>query len=295
VHWPFVAVRSSHSRLLAIGLLTVLSSFWPGPSPTLAGEPKTLTCTYSGKTVTITFPLGGGTATIIRKGIQIFVEDNPCTSATGKTATVDNTLDVTAIGSSNKDLFVVDIGQGPFFNADAQKRIHLSARLGAGYDTVGVRGSTKRDVIVLGGKGINLDARLGAAIDVSLNDVQRLFVLGLRGKDKIVAKGGSGTGGGVALRSRTTIRGGQGRDLIIGRGHTRRFARQEVVINGTNGPDKLYGGLNDDTIHGLAGNDLLVGGPGDDTLDGGADTDRCYGGAGDDTAPNCEFRKSAKP
>lgn len=49
-----------------------------------------------------------------------------------------------------------------------------------------------------------------------------------------------------------------------------------------NGPDKLYGGDQDDTLMGFDGNDLLKGGRGDDSLHGGKGNDKLMGGIGAD-------------
>ena len=56
-----------------------------------------------------------------------------------------------------------------------------------------------------------------------------------------------------------------------------------MVINGTPGPDNLFGALGDDTINGAADNDSLFGDFGDDTLNGGSGDDGLFGDSGDDT------------
>ncbi|WP_412509632.1 calcium-binding protein, partial [Roseovarius sp. SYSU LYC5161] len=65
------------------------------------------------------------------------------------------------------------------------------------------------------------------------------------------------------------------------------FSNTSVVegelIEGTDGPDALAGGLADDTINGLDGNDNLNGLQGDDQIDGGGGDDVLAGADGNDT------------
>ncbi len=55
------------------------------------------------------------------------------------------------------------------------------------------------------------------------------------------------------------------------------------VINGNGGNDRLNGGAGADTLNGGAGNDELNGGSGNDVLDGGSGSDEVEGGSGNDT------------
>ncbi|MDB5440742.1 MAG: hypothetical protein JWM33_3169, partial [Caulobacteraceae bacterium] len=55
-------------------------------------------------------------------------------------------------------------------------------------------------------------------------------------------------------------------------------------IVGTDGPETLNGGVENDVIEAKGGNDTLYGGDGDDTLDGGSGSDLIYAGEGDDLA-----------
>ena len=55
------------------------------------------------------------------------------------------------------------------------------------------------------------------------------------------------------------------------------------VINGNGGNDRLNGGAGDDTLNGGAGKDELNGGSGNDILDGGSGSDELEGGSGNDT------------
>jgi len=60
-------------------------------------------------------------------------------------------------------------------------------------------------------------------------------------------------------------------------------AVKQLVQEGTDGTDILYGYAADDVMQGLAGDDDLYGYGGDDHLSGGEGTDRLYGGDGNDT------------
>ncbi len=91
------------------------------------------------------------------------------------------------------------------------------------------------------------------------------------------------------------VNGGGGDDTIVA---NRMF--KAVTINGNAGNDRIFGGLNADTLDGGDGNDIiygnsgldiifgrngddtLVGGLGNDTIEGGADNDFIVGGNGDD-------------
>jgi len=70
-----------------------------------------------------------------------------------------------------------------------------------------------------------------------------------------------------------TIRGGPGRDTLIG-------GAGEDEIKGGNGIDKLVGRDGNDVLSGGNGADLLFGGGGDDILRGGLGADGLGGGAG---------------
>src|SRR5436190_2080522 len=61
--------------------------------------------------------------------------------------------------------------------------------------------------------------------------------------------------------------------------HTQPESPDMAVFRGTEGPDILTGGTENDTLLGLGGNDTLNGGPGNDTLTGGDGSDRFFFGA----------------
>lgn len=70
-----------------------------------------------------------------------------------------------------------------------------------------------------------------------------------------------------AVEVPVTMRGGPGRDALIGGG----------------GPDKLIGGDGNDKLAGRGGDDLIFGGDGNDELLGGSGGDVLRGGSGHDT------------
>jgi len=55
-----------------------------------------------------------------------------------------------------------------------------------------------------------------------------------------------------------------------------------MVIHGTSGDDRVFGGGRDDVLKGHAGNDVLLGGKGADLLEGGGGDDALDGGGGND-------------
>jgi Ca2+-binding RTX toxin-like protein len=79
----------------------------------------------------------------------------------------------------------------------------------------------------------------------------------------------------------------------------------DILVDGTDGDDRMNGGDSDDSMRGLAGNDVLsgrggddglYGGPGNDVLDGGeGGFDRVDGGSGSDTCTNAERTKGCSP
>jgi len=107
---------------------------------------------------------------------------------------------------------------------------------------------------------------------------------------------GDGDGGNDGTRchgERTTIRGTDGDDTLIGtpgRDVIHGGAGDDVieglggddVICGGAGDDRIDAGDGDDEVHGGSGNDRIFGGAGDDLLKGGPGSDRIFGGAGDD-------------
>jgi Ca2+-binding RTX toxin-like protein len=70
-----------------------------------------------------------------------------------------------------------------------------------------------------------------------------------------------------------TVRGGNGRDIVVG------GSGDDKLIGGP-GPDHLTGGPGDDVLVGGPGSDVLVGGSGDDTLLSGPGFDFTRGGSG---------------
>ncbi|EWM55158.1 Mbeg1-like protein [Ruminococcus flavefaciens] len=69
---------------------------------------------------------------------------------------------------------------------------------------------------------------------------------------------------------------GEEDDIVYGRGG-------DDVLHGHGGKDEIYGGPGRDIIYGAGGNDRLYGEGGNDTIYGGDDDDKIYGGSGDDT------------
>jgi Ca2+-binding RTX toxin-like protein len=82
------------------------------------------------------------------------------------------------------------------------------------------------------------------------------------------------------LSSIEEINAGDGDDVIDLTSLT--FSYDDVVLNGGNGNDVLWGNDGDDTINGDAGDDNLQGGKGNDVINGGSGNDTIKGYDGDD-------------
>ncbi len=86
-----------------------------------------------------------------------------------------------------------------------------------------------------------------------------------------------------------TMRGGAGRDTLIGGGAPDMLvggAGNDRLV-GRGGPDLLCGGAGNDVLVGGAGNDVLVGGAGNDVLRGGAGRDVLIQGSGGRRGAQC--------
>ena len=77
------------------------------------------------------------------------------------------------------------------------------------------------------------------------------------------------------VRIPVTMRGGSGRDVLVG------SSGQDKLAGGS-GADKLIGGDGDDMLLGGEGSDAIFGGKGDDVLRGGPGDDNIIGGPGTD-------------
>jgi VCBS repeat-containing protein len=138
-------------------------------------------------------------------------------------------------------------------------------------ETLIIRGTTGCDII----KVCEED---GGLLKVSVNGTKTTYklaagteikVLGLDGDDKILLAG---------LHRNATVEGGNGNDLIDGRG----VRYGNLTLKGGAGNDKLFGGKGNDLLDGGTGCDILIGGGGNDTLVGRKGDDKLFGGYGDD-------------
>ncbi len=133
-----------------------------------------------------------------------------------------------------------------------------------GYDIISgvenVIGRAKGGDIIIGSETDNviLSASETPSANPGLGDV----IFGLGGNDILDA------GGADAVGFATAILGGAGNDIIHG------TASFDLLLDGDEGDDQVFG---------YAGRDLLAGGQGNDILDGGEGRDTLIGGEGDDT------------
>src|SRR5687767_10638668 len=122
--------------------------------------------------------------------------------------------------------------------------------------------------------------------DILLDDPIRVSVDGRAGHDTIAFTGGHGTGGRLGEESgpewRVQVSGGIGRDTLAAAGLVHVAGRPfENTLRGGRGRDVLIGTLASDQFGG-GGADLLAGGRRKDVLDGGGGDDILHGGEGND-------------
>ncbi|MBA3943327.1 MAG: VCBS repeat-containing protein [Herpetosiphonaceae bacterium] len=110
-----------------------------------------------------------------------------------------------------------------------------------------------------------------------------------------ISFGGSGAQRTMTVDGRTAARGHASVTVSVNDGYAQGSVTVTVVvgnpgngtlsdtIDGTDGPDMLFGLGRNDTLNGKKGNDLLCGGPGKDILNGGPGDDTLYGQDGNDT------------
>ena len=135
-------------------------------------------------------------------------------------------------------------------------------------DRVFISGTDNDDVIRVRQRGDIVFVRAGKeTFSFDRSEVKHIEIEALKGNDRIKV--------GRNVDIQTTLRGGEGRDVIRGGG-------ADDVIYGDDGRDKLRGGDGWDIIEGGSGNDKIVGGRGRDIIEGGRGDDRLRGGADGD-------------
>lgn len=216
-------------------------------------------------------------AEIVRdpQGSEIFVRTRggdvvPCGGPTPTTFTIDR---ITFFGPARSDsLAVINLAGGRFGPGATPERppaeIEIDVQLGNGDDVLfvygrGGAGSKRRsaDVITVGSSRrahlVDLDAAAPGPADTEVfaTGVERIFVLGRNGDDRL---SGDGIGG------------------------RRPFGGEQLSLIGGGGDDRLIGSPSRDLIAGGSGDDRMSGAGGRDSLIGGRGTDRFSGGPAND-------------
>ena len=204
-------------------------------------------------------------------------------------ATTTNVNTINVAGTSAIETLAIDVSNGGFtpgqtLEGAQSAEIEINVHLGGGAEAAIVVGTTDPDRLVMGAGGVNVnqdndgdDIRFGASVELQ-------GMSGLDGNDRLVATGGSATGGPVI--SPVILAGGDDRDILRG-------GSRSDYITGMDGRDFIYGGSGNDRLGADAspvtlpampdpGDDVIRGGAGADVLWGGLDDDRVDGGAGDD-------------
>jgi hypothetical protein len=194
---------------------------------------------------------------------------------------------------------------------DGQLKLRMSSGVDpcngtiAEIDSVGLRGSPRRDTLILDRRNGLGGARLRFGLFWQ-GGRDRFRLLGTRARDRMrISQFESsspwieefewkhvGSGRNFDLLERMELVGRGRADFLVGKpANSGPFLRRTDIhlrTRGGPGPDRAIGGRKGDRIRGGTGNDFLGGGPGPDTLRGGPGTDACRGGPGVDTITGCE-------
>jgi hypothetical protein len=166
---------------------------------------------------------------------------------------------------------------------------------GSGYVWASTDNANNNVEVRMNGSYIEIkDWTTGAAWDFSAAGVNRVYVYGGNGNDRIVnnvyslgmtAYGYGGNDYIEGYNGADYFYGMDGNDTLVGYGGNDYLdgGAGNDLLKGMAGDDTCYGGAGDDTLVGGDGNDYLCGDDGDDQIVGGAGTDSLYGGNGNDT------------
>ena len=247
-----------------------------------------VSCSFAGTTATVTANANNDVPVIKRSGTAIQVNGTNCGAAT--TTTTDKIQVNGAAGNQNVTIDLAGGAIGPGKTSEgaspAVGEIEFHMVLGAGYDTITVKGTTGIDNLKFGTGGATLNT--DSDVDVTFSGLEYVYLYGYAGND--VLSCGGGTSGDPLNKSCyiygdtgvDTLTGGKQYDEIYG-GDDATGTAPGDVIDGGGAYDKLYGDAGNDNIKGGDGGDRITGGLGNDTIDG---------GDGDD---NLTYVESASP
>lgn len=175
------------------------------------------------------------------------IDVNACPGATRSAL---DTIIVTGTATDDMVTFDLDMGRfapGATDEGDGSSEIEISVDLADGRDVVFVGGRSKRNVMVIGSAGVNLNAAETVPdADLSLAGVEIAGLSGGSTRDVLWAMGGYGTGKPAAVS--VILDGGEGDD----------------IVGGSNGDDALSGSGGSDDIRPFGGDDSVDGGDGFD-------------------------------
>lgn len=219
--------------------------------PELGGAYATLTslvgtCTFNSTSGVMAIDANNTAQTIVigRRPVDsaILINGATCGTPFATSATLKRLNLVDGMGG---DQVVVIDYIGGIFGAGTSAARGVNIDLGAGTDSLRIRGTSAIDTFTFGGNGISINS--DTARDIDVQNVEDFSVSLAGGNDVFSATGGFGTTGVFTA------------------------------------PVTVYGGLGNDRITGGSGSDFLYGGEGDDTIFGHAGTNEIYGEAGNDT------------
>ncbi|MFN3215464.1 MAG: calcium-binding protein [Acidimicrobiales bacterium] len=261
--------RSGRSTALAAVAGLLMAMLVAAPAPALDGG---TTCnTFGGDGFqSVNIEIGDGdTRTVIRyRNGRVLVDGTNCGRVLGR-----GTVDILDSGEASTNTIVVDASTR--WSTGGEFTIPFSTNLRGHIqdgrpDRVIVNGSTGRDVVTLFGDDLIIRRGGRAMFSMSFERTTVAVVNLGRGNDRFESADTVSDDAPAAL----TIKGGGGRDVIIGN------ALGERLIGGP-GNDRLVGKAGADVLRGGPGDDRLVPGAGADRVDGGGGTDTCACNAGD--------------
>jgi Ca2+-binding RTX toxin-like protein len=235
-----------------------------------------VTCSYDTGTHNVTVKATGNNinVVIVRNGTAIQVNGAACGAAD-----VNNTAQIKVTGGAGRQNVYIDFSGGAFapgFGADAGvAEIEFAVDLKIGTDKLELDGSSNPDNYRIGTDGINFNG--DSDLDITMPNVEFLYVFGNAGSDTLRADGGLGTGG--VYPNKVYLFGGDGGDtLTAGSGtyNDLEGGNNNDVLNGGENPDNLYGNAGADTLNGGLEGDYLYPGPDNDTVNGGDGPDQIY-------------------
>ncbi|AKU98158.1 Alkaline phosphatase [Labilithrix luteola] len=284
--------------------------------------PLATACAFNATTGAMTVTIADGeTAIISKRAADSAILQNGETCATVATSTTLKKITVT--GSSGTNALILDFTNGLFaLGTTSAASSGIAVDLGAGTDTLGIKGTSGADNFVFGAASILLNTDTNK--DITVAGVEA-YVVSLGDGDDVYSAAGNATAGapfgapiavyggagndtfnqGSVSTPQETISGGSGTDTVT---YASRTAAVTVTIGAGSGAsaddgvsgeqddvtadvEVVVGGSGDDTLtasataatlQGGPGNDTLIGGAGDDTLSGGAGNDILRGKAGND-------------